>query len=148
MDYKREVIEYLKNYSKLIDSIENLKDEIAELRIDIKSLSGIGYSDMPSGNGGVGEPDDRIINKMVRLEKAQEEYKTTTKTVKRIERAFARFEKENKSYYKILKGCFIDQYTEEQLMKDFHYSDRNLRRLKQKALKAFAIEIYGIKVIS
>lgn len=147
MDYKREVIEYLKNYSKLIDSVENLKDEITELRIDIKSLSGIDYSGMPSG-GGISEPDDKIINKMIRLEKAQEEYKATTKTIKRIDKAFQRFKKENMNYYKILKGYFIDQYTEEQLMKDFNYSDRHLRRLKQSALKAFAIEIYGIKVIA
>ena len=147
MDYMRETVEYLKNYSKLIDSIDNLRDEIAELRIDIKSLSGVGYSDMPFG-GGIREPDDRIINKMVRLTKAEEEYKMTKRTIKRIEKAFERFKKENENYYKILKGYFIDQYTEEQLMKDFNYSDRHLRRLKQRALKAFAIEIYGIKVIA
>lgn len=147
MDYMRETVEYLKNYSKLVDSIENLKDEIMELRVDIKSLSGVGYSDVPFGKG-ICEPDDKIINKMVRLKKAEEEYKSTNRTIKRIEKAFDRFKKENLNYYKILKGYFIDQYTEEQLMKDFNYSDRHLRRLKQRALKAFAIEIYGIKVIA
>ncbi|NRT88118.1 hypothetical protein [Clostridium beijerinckii] len=146
MDYKREAIEYLKNYDKLKSALDNLKDEILELKVDIKSIKAIPYSDMPKGSGCI-NADDELVNKMFRLSRAESEYKSTLKTVNRIDKVLNNFENNNKAYHKVLKGYFIDQYTEEQLMKDFNYSDRHIRRLKQEALRAFAIEVFGIKVI-
>ena len=147
MDYIREAVEYLKNYDRLETALENLRDEIKELRIDLKSVKELTYSDMPGGSGSA-LPDDATINKIYRLKKAEEEYSSTYKTLKRMNKVFEKFENENKNYGRILRGYFIDCLKEEQLMEDFHYSDRHLRRLKQQALRAFAIEIFGIKVIS
>lgn len=146
MDYKREAIEYLKNYDRLKTALDNLKDEILELKVDIKSIKAVPYSDMPKGSGSPA-PDDELVNKMFRLARAESEYKVTFKTVARIDKVLSNFEANNKTYYKVLKGYFVDQYTEEQLMKDFNYSDRHLRRLKQEAIRSFAIEVFGIKVI-
>lgn len=146
MDYVREAVEYLKNYDSLKTSLENLKCEILELRVSLKTVKELVYSDMPNGSGG-SLPDDVTVNTIYRLDRAEEEYKRTAKMVKRMNTAFENFEKENSNYGKILRGYFIDQYTEDQMMKDFGYSDRHLRRIKQQALRVFAIQVFGIKVI-
>lgn len=146
MDYKREAVEYLRSYDKLKIALDNLKCEILELKTDMKAIKAINYSGMPGGN--LGEPDDAIVNKMYRLRKAEEEYKETFKVIKRMDQILKKFDETENFYSKILKGYFIECYTEEQLSKDLGMSDRNLRRVKQKALKIFAIQLFGIKVIS
>lgn len=147
MDYVKEAVEYLKNYDNFKIALDNLKCEIVELEYSIKGLKGIQYSDMPKGSGTT-LFDDELINKMFRLNKAMDEYKATTRTIKRMDEVFKKFEEENNNYGKVLKGYFIDQYTEEQLMKDLYYSDRHLRRIKQQALRSFAIQLFGVKVIA
>jgi hypothetical protein len=147
MDYIGEAVEYLKHYEKLKISKDNLRCEILELREDLKSVKPIPYSDMPHGSGS-GEPDDIIINKMFRMKKAEQEYRSTSKTLKRMELVLEKFEEHESEYFKILKGYFINNDTEEQMMKDFNYTDRHIRRLKQKALREFAIQLFGINVIA
>lgn len=146
MDYMREAVEYLKNYDKLNVALNNLKDEIRELKIDIKSVSGVEYSDLPKGAGI--NTDDRIINLMFRLDKAQEEYKKTSRTLNRMNKVFDSFEKIDNNYAKILKKYFIENLTEAQIADDLKISDRHLRRLKQQAIKAFSITIFGISAMS
>lgn len=146
MDYMREAVEYLKNYDKLNVALNNLKDEIRELKIDIKSVSGVEYSDLPKGAGI--NTDDRIINLMFRLDKAQEEYKKTSRTLNRMNKVFDSFEKIDNNYAKILKKYFIENLTEAQIADDLEISDRHLRRLKQQAIKAFSITIFGISAMS
>jgi len=147
MDYMREAVEYLKNYDRLNNAVAGLKDEIIELKVSLRTVEALKYSDMPSGSGGSGAPDDDIVNKMVRLHKAEEEYKSTCKMLNRMNKAFERFESKDKDYAKVLKGYFMECLTEEQLAKDFKYSDRQLRRIKQQAIRAFAITIFGVKVL-
>ena len=146
MDYMREAVEYLKNYDKLNVALNNLKDEIRELKIDIKSVSGVEYSDLPKGAGI--NTDDRIINLMFRLDKAQEEYKKTSRTLNRMNKVFDSFEKIDNNYAKILKKYFIENLTEAQIADDLEISYRHLRRLKQQAIKAFSITIFGISAMS
>lgn len=146
MDYVREAVEYLKNYDNLDIARQNLKDEIMELQEDLKSVKEIGYSDMPTGSGAE-FPDDNIINKMFRLNKAEKEYKSTLVTIKRINKVFEKFNKTNPTFAKILKAYFIDCLVEEEILKQFSYSERHLRRLKQQALRCFAIQIFGIKTL-
>ena len=125
MDYMREAVEYLKNYDKLNIALNNLQDEIRELKIDIKSVSGMEYSDLPKGAGI--NTDDRIINLMFRLDKAQEEYKSTSRTLNRMNKVFDSFEKIDNNYAKILKKYFIENLTEAQIADDLKISDRHLR---------------------
>lgn len=144
MDYVREAVEYLRNYNNLDIARQNLKDEIMELKSELKSVEGITYSDMPTGSS-PNLPDDKIINKMFRLYKAKEEYKSTMIALKRMDKAFEKFKETDPSFAKILKAYFIECLVEEEIMKQFSYSERHLRRLKQRALKCFAIQLFGIK---
>jgi hypothetical protein len=147
MNYMKEAVEYLRNYENLITSIANLRDEILGLKVDLKSVKELSYSDMPHGSRDAALADDVIVNKMFQLKKAEEDYKETSRTLKRMDKTMERFKDSNEVYYNILSGYFIDQYTEEQLMKDFNYSDRHLRRIKQNALRAFAIQLFGISAM-
>lgn len=146
MNYIRETVEYLKNYNNLDKARLNLKDEIIELHQDLKSVKGITYSDMPHGSG-EGSLDDELINKMFRLSVAKELYKSTLTTLKRMDKTLERFNETNPLFSKILKLYFIDCWKEEEIMKEMNYSDRHLRRMKQQALRCFAIQLFGIKVL-
>lgn len=147
MNYIKEAIDYLRNYENLSRSTANLKDEIISLKLELKSVKEISYSDMPHGGADPAMSDDAIVNKMFRLKKAEDDYKETSRTLKRMDKTMERFKESNELYYKVLNGYFIDQLTEEQLMKDFNYSDRHLRRIKQNALRTFAIQLFGINAM-
>lgn len=147
MDYVREAVEYLKNYNNLDVARQNLKDEILELKSELKSVKGMVYSDMPTGSS-PDLPDDKIINKMFRLYRAKEEYRSTLITLKRMDKVFEKFQKTDPSFAKILRAYFIECLVEEEIMKRFNYSERHLRRLKQIALRYFAIQLFGIKTFS
>lgn len=147
MNYIKEAVDYLKNYENLLRSSCNLRDEILGLRVDLKSVKEMGYSDMPHGAGDPSVSDDAVVNKMFRLKQAEEEYKETVRTLKRMDKVMDGFKESNDLYYRILYGYFVEQYTEDQLMKDFNYSDRHLRRIKQNALRAFSIQLFGINTL-
>lgn len=146
MDYVREAVEILKNYDRLEVALANLKDEIIEIRIDLKNIKSVTNSDMPRGGNG-SLPGDDIINKMYRQQKAEEEYRETRKVLKRMNKTFETFEKYHKEYAKILRGFYINQYKVEQLAKDFNYTERYIWTIKNKAIRAFAIELFGIKAV-
>lgn len=146
MDYIRETVEYLKNYNNLDIARQNLKDEILELEEALKSVGQINYSDMPLGSQ-TKLPDDKTINKMFRLSKAKEEYKTTLITIKRMDKVLKIFNETNPKFYTILKAYFIDHLVEEDILKQFSYSERHLRRLKEKALRSFAVQLFGVKTL-
>lgn len=147
MNYIKEAVEYLRNYENLITSTANLRDEILGLKVDLKSVKEISYSDMPHGSSDASLADDAIVNKMFQLKKAEEDYKETSRTLKRMDKTMERFKESNELYFNILNGYFVDKLTEEQLMKDFSYSDRHLRRIKQNALRTFAIQLFGINAM-
>lgn len=147
MDYRREAVEYLENYHTLNTSLENLRDEIKELTIDIRSLRAVKY-DFIGSKGGTGEPDDRIVNMMIRLDRAKVQYKRTKRTLDRMMETLNRFDNEKPIYSKILRGLFVQGLTEEQVAMANNYSSRHIRRLKNEAIRAFSLSIFGISVIS
>lgn len=147
MDYRRETLEYLRNYDLLQSATENLKMEIKEIQLNIKNVKPINMSGMPGAPIGSSEPDDVLVNRLFRLEKAKTEYQETVKALDRMNKTMEVFKKQRPFYAKILKAYYIDCLTEEQVAKDNGYSVRHLRRVKNQAVKAFGISIFGIKVI-
>lgn len=147
MDYRRETLDYLRNYDLLQSAIDNLKMEIKEIQLDIKNVKPIKMSGMPGAPGEPSEPDDVLVNKLFRLQKAKAEYQSTVKTLDRMNKTMEAFKEQRPFYARILKAYYIDCLTEEQVAKDNGYSVRHLRRVKNQAVKAFGISIFGIKVI-
>ncbi|MFL0198707.1 hypothetical protein ACJDU8_24595 [Clostridium sp. WILCCON 0269] len=106
MDYIRETVEYLKNYNNLDIARQNLKDEILELEEALKSVGQINYSHIPLGSQ-IKLPGDNTINKMFRLSKAKEEYRSTLITIKRMDKVFKIFDETNPKFSTILKAYFL-----------------------------------------
>lgn len=150
MDYIREAVEYLKCYGDTQRSIINLKEEITKLDAELKG-SAITYKDMPSG-GGVVAAEDIMLNKIFRKEQAEKELKESIFIAKRIDRILSEMdtENENDKHGLILRRCFIERNKEidmDRIADEMGYSRRHFYRIRQTALKKFAIQLFGITVI-
>lgn len=152
MDYKREAADYLRCYKDLKISLDNLKDEIRELKLEIPGDVAISLNDMPGGSG-PHLPDDEILNKMCRLEKAKEEYIATKKKLEKMDKIIGGLSSEgNECYEKVLRMWFIDNGDKgkpdvEKIAKELNYTERHVYRIKGIALRKFAIQLHGVKVI-
>lgn len=147
MDYKREAIEYLKSYKDTLNSVRNLREEISILDAELKG-SAITYTDMPGG-GGVVPADDIMINKIFRKALAERGLKESSITIKRIDRILESLNDEDR-HGDMLRRSFIERLSDkdiEELADEFGYSRRQFYRVREKALKRFAIQLFGIIVI-
>lgn len=147
MDYIREAIEYLKSYKDMLISLDNLQEEIRELNAEIPGDKAITMNDMPHGSG-PSLPDDAIINKLCRLQKAKEEYAFTKKKLEKMDKIIKGLSKGEDEYYeKVLRMWYIDDIDVGQIAKELNYTERHIYRIKGIALRKFAIQLHGVKVI-
>lgn len=145
MDYIRDTIDYLKNYSNLQQSLENLELDIKELRAEINAgqVGAIEYSDMPKGDSSQ-LPDDKIVNKIYVLQVKRKEYALTKKTLEKMDKVLSGLPKEDE---RILRAWYIDGLRGETVYKHTFCSERNFYRCKNQALRTFAVQLHGINAI-
>ncbi|OPJ58447.1 DUF1492 domain-containing protein [Clostridium oryzae] len=145
MDYIRDAVEYLENYDNLKRSLENLKLDIMELNLDLKSgaMKGIKYSDMPKGDS-ANLPDDVIVNKMYKLKVKKNEYALTRKMLEKMDEVIDKLPELDRN---ILRSWYIDGLRGDTILTHTGCSERNFYRCKSKALKVFAIQLHGIKAV-
>jgi hypothetical protein len=146
MDYIKEAENYLRNYNDLVDSVDNLKNEIYEINADLTSIKNIDYSGMPHGSGGA-LPDDKLINKLYRKQKAEEELKKTLIAINRIDCVLKKLSEgeDNKKYEKILRLYYIEGARGQALEEALECSERHCYRLKGIAIRRLAVQLFGIK---
>lgn len=148
MDYLREAIEHLRSYNDLNFALQNLSREINDLRATMPDVKAIEITGMPSG-GGSGTVDDILINKVYRLQMAQKEYRATFKAVKKIDQVLNDISKDDSEKYgQLLRMWFIQHRSKDEIADELTYSERQLYRIKDIALKKFAIQYFGIDVIA
>lgn len=149
MDYIREAIEYLKSYKDTQMSIINLREEITKLDAELKG-SAITYTDMPGG-GGIIPADDIMLNKIYRKSQAEKQLKESAATIRRIDRILKDLNSDNNEKHgDMLRKSFIARLSNkdiDELADEFGYSRRQFYRVREKALKRFAIQLFGISVI-
>lgn len=146
MDYIRDAIEFLKNYDNLKVALDNLEDDIKELKADLAvgQLGAMEYSDMPKGDSSQ-LPDDKIVNKIYALKVKRQEYLITKKTLGKMDKVLSQLPKEDE---RILRAWYIEGLRGESVLKETHCSERNFYRCKSQALRTFAIQIHGINAVS
>lgn len=144
MNYIREAELYLKDYEHLKKSLSNLKMDIIELNSKLKSVKEINISDMPHGSATI-NPDDAIVNQLFILKCKKEMYSETLKKVNKIERVLKELPAEDAN---ILRLWYLEGFRCEQLMKDMNCSESTIFRIKSKAIRTLAIQLFGIKVIT
>ena len=145
MDYIREAIEFLTNYDNFTTAIINLEMEIAEIKEELKvgQMKAIEYTDMPTGSSSQ-LPGDKLVNKMYSLQVKESEYALTKKTPKKMNKILSRLPKDDE---KVLRSYYILGYREETLFKYIACSERNFYRIKNQAIRTFAIQLHGINVL-
>jgi DNA-directed RNA polymerase specialized sigma subunit len=147
MDYLREAIEHLRSYNDLNFALQNLSREINDLKATMPDVKAIEITGMPPG-GGSGTADDILINKMYRLQMAEKEYKATYKAVKKIDQVLKDISKdEGEKYGQLLRMWFVQRRSKDEIADELTYSERQIYRIKDIALKKFAIQYFGIDVI-
>ena len=148
MNYIKEAEDYLRNYNDLLSAIDNLTREISEINEDLVCIKNIDYSGMPHGSG-VGLPDDKLVNKLFRKQKAEEELESTRNAVKRIDKVLEGLSNGdgNEKHQQVLRLFYIEGVRGQALEDALECSERHVYRLKGRAIRRLAIQLFGIKVI-
>ncbi|KGK88023.1 hypothetical protein [Clostridium sp. HMP27] len=146
MDYIKEAEGYLRNYTDLTDAVENLEKELEFLEEEITGAKAIDYSGMPGG-GGAALPDDRLVNLLYQKQIKEKSLELTKKKIKLIDSVLSQMAvgEGNEQDEKVLRKFFIDNIRGQALEKEFGVSERHVYRMKGKAIRRFAIQIFGIK---
>lgn len=144
MDYIKETIEYLKSYKDLEVSRMNLQDKINIINAEIGGQA-ISYKDTSGGSGQ--EPDDALLNRIFQRDRCKEQLTETLRVIGHIEKAFNSFETDNDQYGKLLRSWLIENKSLEYTAEQLGVTERHIYRIKNQALKKFAIQLFGIRVI-
>jgi hypothetical protein len=146
MNYIKEAEDYLRNYNDLVKSVDNLKTEISEINAELTCIKNIDYSGMPHGSGS-GLFDDRLVNKLYRKQKAEEELKKTVKAIHRINTVLKGLSEGegNEKHEQVLRLFYIEGARGQALEEALECSERHCYRLKGIAIRRLAIQLFGIK---
>lgn len=147
MDYINEAVEYLINYKDLKMAFENLKDKEERLRFDLENLRAVNYDGMPKGNSVVS--DDVLVNTIFKLQQTRVQFKETEDKIEKIDNVLKNLNQNesSKNYEEILRLWFIEEWPKQKMTLKFNCSERQLYRLKAKAIRKLAIQLFGINVI-
>ena len=143
VDYVREASDYLKSYSDLKISERNLKEEIEEIEEELLNVKEVHYSDMPTGSN-KNRPDDELVNKIFILDKYKNKLQKTIESTEQIVLALGKlpqYERELLTYY------YIDGLRDFCVYEKLNCSERKFYSDKSKAIRKFAIQLFGIEVI-
>lgn len=148
MNYIKEAEDYLRNYNDLLSAVDNLKREISEIDEDLVCIKNIDYSGMPHGSGSA-LPDDKLVNKLYRKQKAEEELESTQKAIKRVNEVLEGLNvgEGNEKHEEVLRLFYIENARGQALEKKLDCSERHAYRLKGRAIRRLAVQLFGIKVI-
>lgn len=141
MDIIKDAESYLEGYWDLKDSITTIAKEIELLDEDIKSVKSLDYSGMPHGSGAA-HPDDRLVNLLYKKQVKESLLERTKAKVAFIDDILTKLSKDEDG--KVLKAYYIDVLRKEELERVIGSCERNIYRMKNKALRRFAIQLFGI----
>lgn len=146
MDYVKEAEGYLRSYTDLTEAVENLENELDFLEEELTGAKAIDYSGMPGG-GGASLPDDRLVNLLYKKQIKEKSLELTKKKIDHIDLVLSQLSigEGNEQDEKVLRKFFIDNLRGQALEKEFTVSERHVYRMKGKAIRRFAIQIFGIK---
>ncbi|QAT40853.1 DUF1492 domain-containing protein [Clostridium sp. JN-9] len=146
MDYVKEAENYLRSYNDLTSSVDNLKREISEINAELACIKNTDYSGMPHGSGSR-LPDDILVNKLYRKQKAIEELKKTSRAINRIDYVLKKLSEGegNEKHEKVLRLFYIEGARGQALEEALECSERHCYRLKGIAIRRLAVQLFGIK---
>lgn len=141
MNWRKEAISDLKDYSLRLESITNIEKRIKTLEEDASSLGGIS-SETPV-KGGASKQEDRLINNIAERQLLSLNLKVTKHLVSITQSALAKLEKDERE---VLNAFYIAQTQNhvQGLCDRLHLEKSRIYELKDRALRKFTILLYGI----
>jgi len=143
MNYISEAIERLKHLKDLEIAKENLEDTILDLKLRCQGTA-ITLDGMPQGRSSV-TYDDAIINNMFKLQESQKRLRETIKEIEKIHKELSRLDEKDRE---LLVQWFVEKKGLQDLCKIYKCEKTTLYRKRDAALKQFAVQLFGIRVIS
>ena len=142
MDYRRCMIDDLKQHTQRKCALVNLKENILGIESEIKAIKGADPSKV-SVQGGGNKRDDKLIAKIVERDNLKRNIKIVYEAVKRIERGLATLDPVEKQvidlFYLNRRAGHVEAVCE--LCK---CESAEAYRKKDEALKKLTIAVYGV----
>ncbi len=149
MNYIEEAEKYLRHYNDLYRSLRNMNKERARLigHAGPKGYPTLDYT-QPIGSGGSGQDD--AYNILFKIKTLTENIKKTEQKLEEIEKVLSEISREPGSelYGDILKKWYIEKVSREEIALESQYCERNIYKLKNKAIRKFAINLFGLDAVN
>lgn len=140
MDYIYEAKEFLKNYRSYKRADKNLKDKLVDLETALEGYKPINVNGMPGATAE--NPDDRICNLIFERDKTKEAYEANRQLLEKAEKVLQSMDKELRD---ILIMSYVEELFENDIMKKLNISRPTYFRMKGRAIRQLARELWGIK---
>ncbi len=149
MNYIREAEKYLWHYADLYRSLNNMVKERARLigRAGPKWYQSLDFT-QPNVTGGPGHED--AYNLLFKIKTLTDHIQKTEQQLKEIDTVLRDISNEPgcELYGDILKKWYIEKVPREEIAREARYCQRNIYKIKDKAIRKFAINLYGLDAVS
>lgn len=147
MNYIQEAEKRLRHYRDLINSIEHMNRDIAKI-INRSSPSELNAVAMDI-TGIRCSKTDEAINVLYELQTLKESVEKTNQEITDIDEILKEIsrEKECHLYGKVLFLWYVKRKDREDIGREIGYSGRHVNRIKDEAIRKFAVSILGIKAL-
>jgi hypothetical protein len=142
MNWQNAAIDDLKQYIDMRDSLSNVNERIAALKLKYTAIKSVNMEIAPV-KGGASKIENRLIDNIVERQRLEYTYKATKKLVDIIERGLEGLDDKEKL---VLERFYIYRTSGhvERLMEELNYEQRRIYQIKDEALYKFTVKMYGI----
>lgn len=148
MDYIEEAEKYLRHYQDLYRSLSNMRRERAIL---MGKAAPRGYKEsdytQPVVSGGPGQED--AYNLLFKIKVLTENITKTTEKLKEIDEILNGISQEPgcELYGDILNKWYIEKLPREEIAQEANYCERNIYKIRDKAIQKFAVNLFGLNAV-
>lgn len=141
MDWKKEAIEKLRQYSAKKLSLRTIPEEIRRMELEMQSIRSASSDGSPSKGGGNGR-ENMMLSNIVRREELERMLEQARIWVALVNAALSLLSQEERL---LLERFFIfpEKGAADRLAGDLHLDVKTVYRRKDDALRKFTISLYG-----
>lgn len=141
MNWEKEVINRLKNYSYRRAAIKNLKEKINYLESNLTSVKSLTIDKDPIKGGGC-KQEDVLINNIVEKDLLMRNLKHCQKEVEEIDKALNIL---TKTEQEVIQRLYLEKYkiNINNICDEMGYSKSNIYNISHSAIKKLALYLYG-----
>lgn len=149
MNYIEEAEKYLKHHNDLYRSLRNMHRERAKLigKGGPKFYKEADYT-QPVVTGGLGQ--EEAYNLLFKIKVLSDNIAKTEEKIKEIDIILEDISREPgcELYGDILKKWYIIKMPREEIAQEASYCERNIYKIKDKAIRKFAVNLFGLDAIN